>query len=71
MSSEQAQASEESGVIDETPEERQLTPTQVIDEVVDSMWITLEFTKRLKVDAGMRSLLMARAPHDYYKWTLE
>jgi hypothetical protein len=35
------------------------------------MFITLNFTKRLKVDAGLRSLVMARAPHDYYKWTLE
>ena len=57
--------------IEERPDDRQLSPTQVLDEMVNSMYITLEFTKRLKVDAGMRSLVMARAPHDYYKWTLE
>ena len=27
--------------------------------------------KKLKVDAGLRSLTMARAPTDYYKWSLE
>jgi len=31
----------------------------------------LNFTKKLKVDAGLRSLQMARAPDNYYSWTLE
>ena len=62
---------EETGVIDERPEERQLTPVQLLEERVDSMYITVNFTKLLKVEAGLRSLVMARAPQDYYSWTLE
>ena len=62
---------EETGVIDEKPEERQLTPVQLLEERVDSMYITVNFTKLLKVEAGLRSLVMARAPQDYYSWTLE
>ncbi len=62
---------EETGVIDERPEERQLTPVQQLEERVDSMYITVNFTKLLKVEAGLRSLVMARAPQGYYSWTLE
>jgi hypothetical protein len=62
---------EEAGVIDEKPEERQLTPVQQLEERVDSMYVTANFTKLLKVEAGLRSLVMARAPQDYYSWTLE
>lgn len=40
-------------------------------ETADSVYVVLNFTKKLKVDAGFRSLQMARAPHDYYQWPLE
>lgn len=44
---------------------------QQLEERVDSMYVTANFTKLLKVEAGLRSLVMARAPQDYYSWTLE
>jgi hypothetical protein len=48
-----------------------LTPEQRLAETVDSIFVTLNFTKKLKVDTGLRSLQMARAPDNYYSWTLE
>ena len=48
-----------------------LTPEQRLAETVDSIFVTLNFTKKLKVDACLRSLQMARAPDNYYSWTLE
>ncbi len=66
-----AEQEEDSGMFEEQPDERQLTPVQELEERVDSIYVTVDYTKRLKVDAGLRSLIMARAPHDYYKWSLE
>lgn len=40
-------------------------------DIADSAYVLLNFTKMLKVDAGLRSLQMARAPPHYYKWSLE
>lgn len=57
--------------LDQESPQVQLSPEQALVERADSVYVTLSFTKRLKVDAGLRSLHMARAPHDYYSWTLE
>ena len=52
-------------------------PPQVLTESedrldrADSVYTELQFLKRLKVDGGLRSIQMARAPSDYYKWSLE
>ena len=45
---------------------KDMTPEQRFEETVDSIFVTLNFTKKLKVDAGLRSLQMARAPENYY-----
>ena len=35
---------------------KDMTPEQRLEETVDSIFVTLNFTKKLKVDAGLRSL---------------
>ncbi len=49
----------------------QLSPEEALLDRADSVFVTMSFTKRLKVDAGLRSLQMARASAHYYSWTLE
>ena len=51
--------------------ERELTPKEQLEETVDSISVLLKFIKALKVDYGLRSFTMARAPHNYYTWSLE
>lgn len=48
-----------------------MTPEEQLVDTADSVLTMHMMVKRLKVDAGLRSLQMARAPHDYYQWTLE
>ena len=48
-----------------------LTKEEKMAEDVDSVFVMLRFLKLLKVDYGLRSLSMARAPPQYYTWTLE
>lgn len=56
------QASAEESTIDLNESEKQgvslkdMTPEQRFEETVDSIFVTLNFTKKLKVDAGLRSL---------------
>lgn len=44
------------------PTQIQMTPEEVMVDRADSVYVLMDFTKRLKVDQGLRSLQMARAP---------
>lgn len=48
-----------------------MTPEEELVDRADSVYVLMNFTKMLKVDYGLRSLQMARAPPHYYTWTLE
>ena len=56
------QASAEENNIDLNDNEKQgvslkdMTPKQRLEETADSIYVLLNFTKKLKVDAGLRSL---------------
>ena len=48
-----------------------LTPLKNMVRKADIVEFMLTMMKRLKVDCGFRSISMANAPFDYYKWDLE
>ena len=47
-----------------------LTPLENMLRKADIVEFMLTTLKRLKVDHGFRSVQMANAPYDYYKWDL-
>ena len=47
-----------------------LTPLENMLRKAEIVEFMLTMTKRLKVDHGFRSIKMANAPFDYYKWDL-
>eukprot|EP00347_Sterkiella_histriomuscorum_P023358 403334949 len=50
---------------------RELTKEEQITESIESINTMLTFLKRLKVNHGLRSIQMARAPREYYAWSLK
>lgn len=47
-----------------------MSEDEKIADKIESIHFMVSMTKKLKVDNGLLSVQMARAPHDYYSWNL-